>query len=869
MIGVDRLLPRRRSSERALRRLTPFILAAVGFAPLSGQLVRVEGRLVPGDTVIAVASRAYEAGPLHRFVLGGGHRDVWSLPVPAEVLDLDRFAGGLSVEGLGGGNQTRSLRFTGADGRQYNFRSIDKDASRTLEPELRRSAAAWILQDQISSLFPLSAMVVEPLLDAVDVLHPTPLLRVMPDDPRLGEFRPDFRGLLGWIEERPNENADGGPGFAGSSRVVGTERLFELIEESPRHRVSVESLLKARLIDALVGDWDRHPGQWRWARFDDGAAYRYEPVPRDRDWSFADIDGAITWFTWIPWPQYMGFSESMGSAFRRTYSGQVLDRMFLSHLPRGEWDRVTAEVVEGLSDEVITDAVARLPESYGQVRPDLESALKRRRNELPAFSRAFYELLADYVDVHTTDEDEVALVVGEKEGVRVSVYLLDDGRRAVEPHFERLFVDDETREVRLDLHGGDDRVEVSGPPWSGVLVRVLGGGGDDRFEDRSEGSRVRFYDTGKETVVVGGTPVDPTDWDKPYDPEDRTDWIPARDWGHRSLPVPVVGYEPDWGVVVGLGVRREWYGFRSWPYKAAMEGGLGIATETGRPTGHAEIDLPLSRHARVRLRGDLQGAEIRRFYGFGNDTDAPGDDDLYEAQRRELRAAASVVHSLGEGMALSTGLVYRHLEDLGNPGTRINARRPYGFPDFQQVGLTAGLGWAGLDPEGLMSTPNELGFRFSFFPSTLDVSESFFALEASGAASLSLAPDLSVDPVLAGRLGGRKVWGRFPYHEAATLGGSADLRGYPNQRFSGHASAFFNAELRFAIGSVFLLLPGDVGVFGLFDGGRVFWDESESGKWHTAFGGGLWLSFLDAYSARLTVADGSETAMYLSVGFPF
>lgn len=58
-------------------------------------------------------------------------------------------------------------------------------------------------------------------------------------------------------------------------------------------------------------------------------------------------------------------------------------------------------------------------------------------------------------------------------------------------------------------------------------------------------------------------------------------------------------------------------------------------------------------------------------------------------------------------------------------------------------------------------------------------------------------------------------------------------------------------------------------MFGLVDGGRVFSDEPEADTWHTGVGGGVWLSFLESYSATLAVARGEITGVYVTVGFPF
>ena len=104
-------------------------------------------------------------------LFGKHYRDLWATPIRVEVLDLGRFAGGLRPTRRGGGKQTRSLRFQGGDGRAYQFRSTDKDPTLLVPPELRRTIAHRIVQDQISAGHPAAPLVVSPLLDATGVLH--------------------------------------------------------------------------------------------------------------------------------------------------------------------------------------------------------------------------------------------------------------------------------------------------------------------------------------------------------------------------------------------------------------------------------------------------------------------------------------------------------------------------------------------------------------------------------------------------------------------------------------------------------------------------------------------------------------------------
>ena len=104
------------------------------------------------DTAI-VAGPEYAKGWLYRFYFGSDYRDLWTEPVRAPVLDLATFAGGLAPTTAGGGFQTKSLRFRGADGFEYGFRSVDKDMD-VLPPEWEGSVVESIVQDQTSSAHP-------------------------------------------------------------------------------------------------------------------------------------------------------------------------------------------------------------------------------------------------------------------------------------------------------------------------------------------------------------------------------------------------------------------------------------------------------------------------------------------------------------------------------------------------------------------------------------------------------------------------------------------------------------------------------------------------------------------------------------------
>lgn len=851
-----------------------FLWAVVASPPAAGQ----SGKLAvaePGDTVLATPEGRYDANAIQRFFLGDGHRDLWGTPVEVQVLDLDTFAGGLAPVRLGGGLQTRSLRLRGADGVLYNFRSLDKDASRTLDPELRRSIAARVLQDQIAALLPLGALVVAPLLEAADVLHADPKLVVMPTDPRLGEFLGEFGGLLGFIEERPDEGPDGTPGFAGSSRITGSERFLERLEEHPRNQVDDRAFLRARLVDMFVGDWDRHPDQWRWAAFEDGDVTRWEPIPRDRDWALARINGALVWAASFPWPHYKGYTEEYHSAFNTSWSGRALDRHLLSGTPREVWEEIASDLHGRLSDEVIDDAVARLPRSYQEkIGAYLARSLKHRRDLLPEKAQEYYALLATHVDIHATDEPDLALVEHRGDGTTdVRLFAMDDdGEPAGQAYFHRTFDHRETREVRVYLRGDDDRAVIRGDGSEGAVVRVIGGGSDDVMEDQTRSGSTYFYDDRGDNrfLTRPGTRVDESDYEQPEDPGSATHQAPPRDWGSRTIPIPVFSYDTDVGLLVGAGFVRTGYGFRYFPYRTRLSGTVAFGSSASRLRATLDWRFPVWGNALMgRIRGRWSGAEFNRYYGLGNKTASDGPERRFLAQRRQLDVEALLdLNPFGE-TRLSVGPVLTTLRPYENEGTLLESQETYGDGNFDQVGVAAHLTWDRRNRELAATEGFVVSVDGRFFPRVLDVADAFGGLR--GTAALYVSPEFPLDPTLSLRAGGEKLWGTAPYFEAAYLGGGSTLRGLPNQRYAGDASLFANAELRVFLTDFFFLLPGDLGVFGLADVGRVYLDGETSDRWHDAHGGGLWVAFVDrAYTMSVAVARGEEeTGVYLKAGFMF
>src|SRR5207249_3255625 len=89
---------------------------------------------------------------------------------------------------------------------------------------------------------------------------------------------------------------------------------------------------------------------------------------------------------------------------------------------------------------------------------------------LAQMSDRYYALLAGVVEIHGTDDRDIA-EIERLPGGRVSVRL--STRAGEAPFYQRTFHRGETEEIRPYLHGGDDRLGVRRVDGSGYDVRRL------------------------------------------------------------------------------------------------------------------------------------------------------------------------------------------------------------------------------------------------------------------------------------------------------------------------------------------------------------------------------------------------------------
>lgn len=828
------------------------------------------------DTRQVTVGKEYETSGRHRWWFGEGYRDIWATPFQAPVLNLNTEGGGLQPVRQVGGLQTPGLAMSGADGRSYTFRSLEKEPERLLPPEWRESWPAKMIRDATSGTHPGAAVMLPVLAEAASIPHTEPRLVVMPDDPKLGDFRKTFANKIGTFEEFPTAGSGTREGFGGATEIISTSDLWEHWLKGPENRIDSRAFIRARLLDLFVDNYDRRKGQWRWMRIPGRPGWI--PLPEDPDMAFLRRDGAINAVMRQHRPQLLVFSEDYPKSLEGpTILASEVDRWLLSDVDIELFREVARDLQAAWTDEVINNTVAQLPPEWHAVdNGSIARSLKARRAELVHYVERFYEVLAKRVDIHLTDQNEIVTISSaDSNHTKVTASVVG----APAPYFSRTFNSKDTKEIRIYIHGGEDRIERSEQEGS-IQVRVIADEGQKTVESPKHKTEVWASDDN-----VSGKKVSRRDpWVNPGPVKDAP-WIEPRNWGATTIVMPAMWYTTDIGFVVGASLTRTTYGFRSLPAakKQTLKGGWAFGPMAGKLEYHGVFTRPAS-NIGFDLRGLASGVEQVNYFGLGNET-AELDSSAYRSRQRVLSVTPSLRIGSTSRFQMTVGPELRHSRaDMDDP-TLLAVTAPYGSGVFGSTRLKTtieadtrrvsnasvlDLASGGPTTESTDLPPGSgLRLRASAYvaPPLLDVESTYGGLEGFVAGYVG-----SEDVQVAVRVGGGRVWGDFPYFDAAHIGGSMN-RGFRSNRFAGNASLYGNGELRAYLThakyeSVF---PVRFGVVGFFDIGRVWMSDEESHKWHPSAGGGVLLKPVGTPIVLRVVAGHSTegTLFYVGSGFRF
>jgi hypothetical protein len=822
------------------------------------------------DSVVVSASQRYETNSgFRRWFMGDNYRKEWNTPIKMREFNIKKEKGGLKIEGIGGGNQSRSLQMTDTSGTTWVIRSIEKDLSKGVPFNFRNSLAQFVAQDVLSASHPHAPVVLPDLGKAVDVPTSEYEFLYVPNDPALGRYRKLFANTVVMLENR-------NPG-AGLEDVKTTVKVINKVHEDNDNHVDQEKVLNARLFDIFIGDFDRHGRQWRFATADTGKGKLYFPIPRDRDQAFFNSDGALLWkLSRKILPALQGFKSTIKNVNGFNSQAKEFDRFFLNNLDENTWRRISENFTQKMTNEVIDSALKRFPEPIYELNAKIiGDKLKSRRDHLVNDAITYYKFISKVVTVTGSGKSEFFHVKNHPEGLQVTAYKKKDGNDSASVMFTRIFKEDVTKEIRLFGLNGDDKFEIDADVSSKIKLRIIGGKGKDTFDLKGKIKNIVYDLNTEDNHAIN---LKRTNREFSSDPSINRYNGSEFQYTRKRFPQIDIGFNPEDGFLLGAGFALRTFGFRKEPYATDQR-----LTSLFAPTRGAYRLKYVGTFNKVLfkndllIRSELVNPSISNFFGLGNETifDKSKGIEFYRVRYRYFDVDVLIRKRFSEIVSLSIGPSYYQYWNK----FKDNSKRILANPDV-----------IGTDSASVYGVKQYLGAKARFdidfvnneiFPTRgitwFTEFTSLYGFKKNSHNLSKLTSDVTIyaalrDPGRIGaifRLGGGHVFSKeYEYFQALSLGAHNFLRGYRKNRFSGSSVAYASAELRAKLfKSKSYVLPGDVGLMGFYDVGRVWNKEEISKKWHPTYGGGF--SFLPSGVVMMSFTVGispEESLMNFSLG---
>ncbi|MGB0521576.1 MAG: BamA/TamA family outer membrane protein [Flammeovirgaceae bacterium] len=836
----------------------------------------------------AQASTLLGAKGMKNALLGKNYRAEWAAKLDSiRVFDLGKEHGGLEIVKKGGGMQTKSLRLEAKNGKQYVLRTIEKFPENAVPEALRGTVGESIVKDQISASHPYAALVVPPLADAAGVYHTNPELVWLPDDPRLGKFQEDFGARLYLYEERPAKDWSDAEFFGNSKKIINTAKVLAKTQGDNDKYVDQDWVVKSRLFDIWLGDWDRHDDQWRWASFkDEKDRTFYRPIPRDRDQVFFFSDGFLLDIGSRKWGirKFQGFHKEIRDVEGFSFNARYFDRSFTNAMSKAVWLKHAEALQKALTDELIEAALKRLPEPIFKLHgEEIIQKLKERRDNLKVYANDFYTFLSKEVSIVGTAKHEfikVERLNDEETRVRMWKRKRKSGKKK-HKIYDRVFKTSETKEIRIYALAGEDVIEIEGQVKKGIKIRVIGGDGKDEIKDQSKVSgpakKTIAYDTPDTKLTKSTETKNRLSNEEGINAYERKDFV-----YDFTGPALSFAYNPDDGVFIGGGVTWKNQGFRKKPYASKHSITANIAPRTNSYNFYYIAEWrKVVKNWDVVLETDLRVPAFTNFYyGMGNETTKDRDEKqgFYRVRYSQIFVHPQLrKQSTNQHHTLSIGGYYQRvqIEEPDADEDRFVSTDPLSSALFD-VGQSFVAGTVSYiaDTRDNKSLPTK-GIRLSLENSLVkgigDEIRNINYYQFKGAFSFYASAGRTKRFTLAARVGGAINQGDFEFFQANTLGGFANLRGYNRMRFAGTSSFYQNTELRIKLFNFrTVLFPGGFGIMGINDVGRVWLEGENSDKWHNGYGGGIWITPFDTLSLIADYTTSEEGGrIFVRFGFLF
>ena len=831
----------------------------------------------------------------YRYLWGERYRKYFGKEITAPTVDLDTLFGGLKPVRKGGGHQSKSLRLRDKKGREYVMRALRKNAVQYLqavafkdqyiEGQFNNTATEDLLMDVFTGSHPYAPFTIGKLSDAIGVYHTNPVLYYIPKQNSLGHFNSEFGDELYMIEERAASGHGDKASFGFANKVISTDDLLKNLSKNENHILDEKAYIKARLFDMLIGDWDRHEDQWRWAVFKEGKQTIYKPIPRDRDQAFSVFgDGALLKFATnnVPALRLMrAYNEELKSPEWFNLEPYPLDMSLITNSNKTIWDAQVKLITNNLTDAIINDAFTLFPDEVkDKTITEIKTKLQGRRRNLQKISDAYYTYMNTYQVIKGTNKDDWFDIERLPNGAtKVTAYRIKKGEKTAVFH-QRIYTKNETKEIWIYGLDDDDTFVVKGKSKDFIKMRLIGGQNNDTYTIKN-GKKVKIYDykSKKNTFTTNNGKVKLTD-------DYKTNVYNYKKLpNHLNVLNPSVWFNPDDGIKVGISNVYTVNNFERNPFSSQhiISGAYYFATNGFELDYSSEFANIFAKwNLAIKARFTSPNFAIN-YFGFGNNSLNPeakkddGNKDINRVKMKQL-TAGSFIHWKGDlGAKIKIGVNFENYKVANTANRYINTQFTADdeiFKNQRFFNTEASYSFENADNAAFttngMKTEVKVGYT-----SNLENNNNFSYLVPS--ISFDHKITASGKLVFATKLQAHFTFGNgYEFYQAASIGGNRQgLRGYRNQRFTGKNSFYHSSDIRLLLSKIKTnLVPLNVGIYGGFDYGTVWGTQNltvnpgVTKNWNTSYGGGVFFNAANMLGANIAVFN-SDDGMRIAIGLGF
>ncbi len=813
-------------------------------------------------------------GSIYRWLWGEHYRKYYGLPIEAPVTNIAELNGGYTPFREGGGNQSNSLRLMSQDGQEFVMRGVRKSAVRflnnmafkksTFGNELNNTFPEKFLLDFYTTNHPFTPFAVGNMADKINLFHSNPKLYYIPKQYALGEYNNNYGDEMYMIEERFSSDAKTLQWLDNAKDIISTDDLLKNLTKSYKYSVDQESYIRARIFDMLIGDWDRHSDQWKWAEYEKGDKAIYKPIPRDRDQAFSKYDGmAFKVIMNIPAIRHMKtFKDDIKNVKWLNMEPYPLDLIFLKGAEQEDWILQAKYIQEHLTDKDIDEAFNDLPkEVKDETIADIQAKLKARKAKLQDYATQYFDVLQEKVPLAGTVNPDKFVIIKNGNSVEVRQYKLDKNKENAELVFEKTYDDTKTKELWIYGLEDDDIYEVSGDGKPKMNIRLIGGYNHDTY-NIVNGSKVKIYDFASQKNTYNADSATKNISDD-YD-------INTYNYKHPKYNFmagyPDADFNPDDGVILGALVNYTVNNFIRDPYtqKHSLKANLYTATG-GFNLAYKGIFKKAISGWDFNLNASYTTPRFaQNFFGLSNESEY----DKKNTEREYNRARISRFN-LSPSISKKSWMNLKHQFQLSFEHNKVQRKgdrfidispdvNPEVFNGQEFGGANYSFSFKNLDNNAFPTLGMELILNADWKTNLSDFNRNFLTL--SGTLTIDHRIDKRGNLVFANSSNVKWINNNnFEFYQAASIGGNNGMRAFRNDRFSGRSYFTNNSEIRLDFGRIRNnIVPANMGVLLGYDIGRVWNDQEHSDKWYQSVGAGFWMSIVEMFSARLNYFYGSD-----------